>query len=404
MKILYYDCFSGISGDMNLGALIDVGVDEKYLLDELKKLHLYEYKIEINNGCRKGINGVKVDVKLEHHHDKNESSIEHHHEHRNLKGILEIIKDSSLNESVKKASYEMFKLVASAEAKVHKKDINDIHFHEVGAVDSIVDIVGAAICLDYLKVDKVICSTVEVGSGFVKCAHGLLPVPAPATSEILKNIPIKSIGIPFEATTPTGAAILAYACDWFEDKKDFKIIKIGYGIGNNDSGDVPNVLRVFIAEQNNKPVNIDDCIYDEALVIETNIDDMNPENYDYIMEQLLSKGALDVFLTPVIMKKGRPGVNISVLTPADNEDDIRDIIFNSSSTIGYRKYSVSRNVLKRETGTIETRYGTIRVKSSYFMGKKVRIKPEYEDCKRLALEKNVGISEIYNEVNKKILR
>ena len=399
MKILYYDCFSGISGDMNLGALIDLGVDEKYLLGELKKLHLHEYRIEIISDSRKGIKGTKVDVILTQHHNE-----EHHHEHRNLNDIQDIIYKSTLNENVKKASYEIFKIVAKAEAKVHNKSINEVHFHEVGAVDSIIDIVGAAICFDYLKVDKVLSSTVEVGSGFVNCAHGLLPVPAPATSEILKNIPIKSSAIPFEATTPTGAAILAYACDTFEDKKDFKILNIGYGIGNKDLGDVPNVLRVFLAEGNVKASKIKDIIYDEALVIETNIDDMNPENYQYVMEELFKEGALDVFLTPIVMKKGRPGVNLSVLTPADRESGIRDILFNNSTTIGYRKYNVVRNMLRRDSEKVETKFGVINVKNSYYKDKKVKSKAEYEDCKQLAQEKNVSISEIYNEVNKKISR
>lgn len=399
MKILYYDCFSGISGDMNLGALIDVGVDEKYLLSELKKLHMHEYRIEIAAGSRKGIKGTKVDVVLTHHHND-----AHQHEHRNLNDIQEIINKSGLNENVKKASCEMFEIVAKAESKVHNKSINEVHFHEVGAVDSIIDIVGAAICFDYLKVDKVVSSTVEVGSGFVNCAHGLLPVPAPATSEILRNIPIRSSSIPFEATTPTGAAILAYACDTFEDKKDFKILNIGYGIGNKDLGEVPNVLRVFLAEQNVKALKVKDCIYDEALVIETNIDDMNPENYQYVMEELFKEGALDVFLTPIVMKKGRPGINLSVLTPAERECDIRDILFNNSTTIGYRKYNVVRNILRRDSEKVETKFGVINVKNSYYNNKMVKSKAEYEDCIRLAREKNVNISEIYNEVNKKILR
>lgn len=289
MKILYYDCFSGISGDMNLGAMIDIGVDKDYLIGELSKLKLQdEFELKVTRDSRKGISGTKVDVILKHEnhehchgdashghthendhqhddghhhnhshgegehnhshedlhkHDHNES---HHHEHRNLKDIENLINSSELSEEVKKLSLNIFMRVAVVEAKVHGKTIEEVHFHEVGATDSIVDIVGAAICANYLKVDKVMCSSVELGSGFVRCAHGLIPVPAPATVEILKGIPIKSGVVPKETTTPTGAAILAELVDEFTDKKNFVINKIGYGIGNRDT-EIPNVLRVFLA-------------------------------------------------------------------------------------------------------------------------------------------------------------
>lgn len=291
MKILYYDCFSGISGDMNLGALIDIGVDKDYLISELLKLNISGYEIKVKKDVKNGISGTKVDVVLgsinkhakelscEHNNDvheylhqhnneqkhdhnhnhehkyehdnihKHTHSISDYHEHRNLMDIEQIVQASGLNENVKNISLKIFEKVAEAEAKVHNKSIEEVHFHEVGAVDSIVDIIGAAIGLDYLKVDKVECSTVEVGSGFVKCAHGILPVPAPATIEILKNIPIKS-NISFEATTPTGAAILAYSVDEFTDDKNFSVKRIGYGIGNKDDKDIPNVLRIFICERN----------------------------------------------------------------------------------------------------------------------------------------------------------
>lgn len=271
MKILYYDCFSGISGDMNLGALIDIGVDKDYLISELLKLNISGYEIKVKKDVKNGISGTKVDVVLdginkhakelscEHNHDVHEYQHQHNneqkhdhnhnHEHRNLMDIEQIIQASGLNENVKNISLKIFEKVAEAEAKVHNKSIEEVHFHEVGAVDSIVDIIGAAIGLDYLKVDKVECSTVEVGSGFVKCAHGILPVPAPATIEILKNIPIKS-NISFEATTPTGAAILAYSVDEFTDDKNFSVKRIGYGIGSKDNKYIPNVLRMLICERN----------------------------------------------------------------------------------------------------------------------------------------------------------
>jgi uncharacterized protein (TIGR00299 family) protein len=264
VKILYYDCFAGISGDMNLGAMIDLGVEEEYLIKELSKLNIdQEFEIKVKRDIRKGISGTKVDVILynhkhnHNHEDKNHHNHEdknhhnqyvHNHEHRNLTIIEKIIDGSQLNENVKQLSKNMFLQVAKAEAKVHGKDLYEVHFHEVGATDSIVDIVGAAICIDYLKVDKILSSSVEVGSGFVKCAHGVMPVPAPATSEILTGIPIKSGMIKYEATTPTGAAILASVVDEFTDSKDFIIEKTAYGVGTKD-GEIPNILRVFLAKK-----------------------------------------------------------------------------------------------------------------------------------------------------------
>lgn len=286
MKILYFDCFAGISGDMNLGAMVDLGVEKGYLLNELSKLKLEaEYDIKFERKSKNGISGTKVDVLLkneEHSHDHNHSGDDHNHSnedhhhhhghhhhhnkgdhthehvhghihgvHRNLKDIELIINSSDLNENVKRLSSEMFTAVGKAEAKVHGKDLYEVHFHEVGAVDSIVDIVGAAICIDYLKPSKIIASPIEVGGGFVKCAHGLIPVPAPATVEILKGIPIRAGRVPFETTTPTGAAILATNVEEFADRIDFTIDKIGYGLGTRDM-EIPNVLRVYLASGSNK--------------------------------------------------------------------------------------------------------------------------------------------------------
>ncbi|AIF50315.1 nickel pincer cofactor biosynthesis protein LarC [Pelosinus sp. UFO1] len=267
MKVLYYDCFCGISGDMNLGALLDLGVDEAYLRQELSKLNLdAEYELQVKKDNKKGISGTRVDVVLkdvmhihkhdhhgehhDHHHHEAQAGMESdnghtHHAHRNLKDIENIIISSSLSDRVKKISLDIFMEVAKAEAKVHGKPLYEVHFHEVGAVDSIVDIVGAAVCLDYLKVDKIMASSVQVGGGFVKCAHGIIPIPAPATVEILKNVPIKSGIVPFETTTPTGAAILAANVDAFTDHMDFSVDKIGYGIGHRDL-EIPNVLRIYL--------------------------------------------------------------------------------------------------------------------------------------------------------------
>lgn len=386
MKVLYYDCFCGISGDMNLGALIDLGVEKDYLINEISKLNLdSEYEIKMEKALKRGISGTKVDVILKNHH--------HEHHHRNLGDIKNIINNSSLKDRIKKLSIDIFMKVAEAEALVHNKPLEEVHFHEVGAVDSIIDIVGAAICLDYLKVDKILASSVQVGGGFVKCAHGIIPVPAPATVEILRNIPIKSDIVQFETTTPTGAAILAANVEKFIDKVDFSIEKIGYGIGHKDL-EIPNVLRVYLGkEEPNEEV-------EEQYIIETNIDDMNPELYEYVEEKLFTSGALDVYKTSIVMKKGRPATKLTILTNLKNERSILDVIFKETTSIGVRKYKVDKIMLNREIVQIDTKYGKVRVKNSYYNGELVKYKAEYEDCKRIASQNNAAILDVYKEVNK----
>ena len=462
MKILYYDCFCGISGDMNLAALIDLGVPKEYLMQELSKMNLNsEYEIQIEGSTKLGITGTRVDVILkdkfddkthiseqalhghnhehtyeqahehshdnsddqqhhdennhshehthehshhnsndEHHHDRSNHNHEHSHEeqvhnhehhHRNLKDIEEIINSSDLSDKVKKLSLDMFMKVAEAEAKVHGKTLYEVHFHEVGAIDSIVDMVGAAICLDYLKVDKIIASPVQVGGGFVKCAHGLMPVPAPATVEILKNIPINTGIVQFETTTPTGAAILATNVEEFTQKVDFSIKKIAYGIGHRDL-EIPNVLRVYLGEKESSE------IVEEQYILETNIDDMNPELYGYVEEKLFEVGALDVFKTPIFMKKGRPGIKLSALTNEKVEKDVLDVIFEETTSIGVRKYKVEKIMLNREFSKVKTEYGDITIKKSYYKGNLVKYKPEYEECKTIAKEKNISIDKVYKAV------
>lgn len=448
MRILYYDCFSGISGDMNLGAMIDLGIDKDYLIGELSKLNISGYNIEVSIDNRKGITGTKVKVRLEseevhHHHDEHDHNYSHHHEHdhhhhehshdhnhihdhhshgehvhshgesehqhRNLKDIEDIIDNSSLSERVKALSKKIFLKVAEAEAKIHGKPLMEVHFHEVGALDSIIDIIGAAICLDYLKVDKVMAGSVELGGGFVKCAHGLFPVPAPATAEILKGIPIKLGAVPFETTTPTGAAILAAIVDEFTDKKEFTINKVAYGIGHRDT-EIPNVLRVYLGEVQEKTafgeaaVEKNSKVYEEAFVLECNIDDMNPELYDYVMEKLFNEGSMDVFMTPIIMKKGRPGIKLSVLCDESIEKKLIEVLLRETTTLGVRKYKVEKSMLKREFSSLQTRYGEVRVKTAYLNGEKVKCKPEYDDCKRIALDKNIPINAVYEEVYGKLNR
>lgn len=395
MKILYYDCFSGISGDMNLGALVDLGVDSNYLIKELSKLELSaEYEINVKKDLKNGISGTKVDVVLtykEHSHPHHEDH--HEHYHRNLKDIAAIINGSSLNDRVKKTSMDMFMRIAQAEANVHGESIDEVHFHEVGAIDSIVDMVGAAIALDYLKVDKIMSSPVQVGGGFVKCAHGLIPVPAPATVEILKGIPIKSGIVPFETTTPTGAAILAANVDEFTDKMDFSVEKIGYGLGSRDL-EIPNVLRVYLGEVKSREET------EEQYLLETNIDDMNPEFYSYVEERLFEKGALDVFKTPIIMKKGRPAIKLSILVNTNKEKEVSDVIFKETTSIGIRKFKVEKIMLHRDFLTLKTKYGNVLIKKSYYEGQLVKYKAEYEDCKKIAVENNIPLAKVYREVDR----
>jgi hypothetical protein len=428
MKVLYYDCFCGISGDMNLAALLDLGVPKKYLIQELSKLNLNsEYEIKIEKAGKLGITGTRVDVILkskldykesvasqslndhhEHHHNhsdgsdhshehnhSHEENHSHDHHHRNLRDIENIIYSSDLSEKVKKLSMDMFMKVAEAEAKVHGKTLYEVHFHEVGAIDSIIDMVGAAICIDYLEVDKIIASPVQVGGGFVKCAHGLMPVPAPATVEILNNVPINAGIVPFETTTPTGAAILAANVSEFTPRIDFSINKIAYGIGHRDL-DIPNVLRVYLGE-NEKFEKVE-----EQYILETNIDDMNPEFYGYVEEKFFEVGALDVFKTPIFMKKGRPGIKLSVLVSEEVEKAVLDLIFQETTSIGVRKYKVEKIMLNRDFSKVKTQYGEITIKRSYYKGKLVKYKPEYEECKSIAKEHNVTIEKIYKEVYKQV--
>lgn len=423
MKILYYDCFSGISGDMNLAAMVDLGVDRQYLLDELKKLNLNGYDLKFFSDQRKGISGTRVDVILDHHHShphthaaiqQNEISLSSnnglpfdaqklkvgkkdyghsHEEHRNLNDIAEIINKSTLSSQVKKLSLDIFYKIAVAEAHIHGKTLEEVHFHEVGAVDSIVDIVGAAICFDWLKPDKVICSPVQLGGGFVKCAHGTFPVPAPATFEILKGIPVKSGAVQVETTTPTGAAIIATLANEFTDQPNLSIEKIAYGIGHRDNA-IPNVLRVCLAEV---PA---DLMEESAWMLECNIDDMNPEMYEFLMEKLFETGADDVFFQPIIMKKSRPAITLSVLVKPDKVTHTEHLLFTETSTLGIRKYKVTKRMLHREFKILETKWGSVSVKTSLMDGKPLKSKPEYADCVSISKKYNVPLMDVYKEVTR----
>lgn len=424
MKILYYDCFAGISGDMNLGAMIDLGVDPDYLKSELKKLNIdEEFELEITRELKMGITGTKLSVLLKHahhphdehklgnsstdhghsHHDAKSTSNkkhihthQHHAPHRNVADIEKIIDGSELPENVKITSKKIFMHVALAEAKVHSKPLNEIHFHEVGATDSIVDIVGAAICYHRLGVEHIMSRPIELGGGFVKCAHGVMPVPAPATAEIVQNIPTTLGAVNSEATTPTGAAILKTLVSEFTTSPQLTLLKTAYGIGHRDT-EIPNVLRVYLAETNDtRPTQT------RAALIECNIDDMNPELYSYLMDQLFENGANDVHYTPITMKKNRPGIQVTVLCDPADEQALVDCLLTESSTIGVKRSIIQKTVLQREALEIETAYGLINVKKVWLPNGSTRLKPEYDDVRRIATSEKESITIIYNNILKDI--
>ncbi len=396
MTVLYYDCFSGISGDMHLGAMIDLGVDPKSLIDQLGRLDLPGYELKITRDQRKGISGTKVDVVLDENPHGHDHGHDHHH-HRNLEDISRIIQDSDLSKAVKDRSIRMFRKLAEAEGKIHNKPIQEVHFHEVGAIDSIVDIVGAAICIESIAPDMIMSSTVELGGGFVKCEHGTFPVPAPATAEILAGVPVKSGAAPYETTTPTGALILACNADKFGPMQDLRISKTAYGIGNRDM-DIPNVLRVHLAESTGHAESSPETR--KALLMECNIDDMNPEMYGYVMDILFGLGADDVFITPIIMKKARPASKLSLLCSPDKKQIMTETLLTHTTSLGVRSYEVDKTMLDREFSKIKTKYGEVTVKTAIYRGKHLKSKPEYEDCIRLAREHEIPVQKIYEEISR----
>ncbi|HLP16233.1 MAG TPA: nickel pincer cofactor biosynthesis protein LarC [Bacteroidota bacterium] len=390
MRILYYDCFAGISGDMNLGALLDLGVEAAYLEGELRKLNIKGFHLDIAKDLRRGISGTKATVVVEDPDNE---------KHRHLRHVEEIINTSTLSQHVKTTSLKIFNLIAVAEASVHQIAIEKVHFHEVGALDSIADIVGAAICLDFLHVDRVLSSPIQLGGGTVKCAHGVMPVPAPATALIVKNIPVRTGLVQHEATTPTGAAILAATVDEFTSEITSPITKIGYGIGHRDSSEVANVLRVYLLETDSAAADLKE---ETAIMVECNIDDMNPERYEFVMEELFEAGASDVWLTPMIMKKLRPANQLSVLCSPPKLHAVKGIIFAHTTTIGLREYPITKSVLARVETTVMTKFGPVTVKQSMFEGKVVRSKPEYAMCKSIARQYHIGIEDIEREVIKNL--
>ncbi|HEV2665652.1 MAG TPA: nickel pincer cofactor biosynthesis protein LarC [Blastocatellia bacterium] len=395
-RTLYLDCFAGASGDMLVGAMLDCGLDFELLRSELLKLGVGGYELSLNRARRSGISAAKFDVHLtvEHHsrerHHNHEHSQEHNPQshHRALSEIKQIISSSNLSEQVKGRSQTIFQRIGEAESKIHDVPIEAVHFHEVGAIDSIVDIVGACVAFDALKIERIISSPLHVGSGTFQCAHGTYPVPGPATAELLKGVPIYSKDVEGELVTPTGAAIISTLAESYGPMPMMKIEKIGYGAGTRDYPKFPNALRAIIGEMEEDA----DLTPTTVTVIEANIDDLNAQVFGYLMEKALAAGALDIFYTPAQMKKNRPGVLLTLLCDPTDRERMCDLIFRETTTLGVRYRNERREILTREFVTVETEYGPIRIKVSRARdGRVMNASPEFEDCRVAAEKSGVGL-------------
>lgn len=379
MRTAYFDCFSGISGDMTVGALIDAGLDFDELRARLATLNVPGYDLSVERVKKHGITGTKFHV---HVHDPGPH-------HRRLKDIEALIHASALEPLVQARALAVFTRLAEAEAAIHATTVDLVHFHEVGAIDSIVDIVGTVTGLHLLGVQRVLASAVNVGAGFVRATHGVLPVPAPATAELLKGIPTYARGDDGELTTPTGAVLLATLGERFGPFPQMRVDHIGYGAGTKDLPHAPNLLRVFIGEDSGRG----DA--DMIAVLEANIDDMNPEWFEYAQEQLFAQGALDVFYTPIFMKKNRPATKLTVLCDLGTVEPIVNALFRETSTFGVRTYEVRRQKLHRLSQTVDTPYGPIVVKVGRWRGQVMQISPEYESCRQAARHTGVPLKDVY---------
>jgi uncharacterized protein (TIGR00299 family) protein len=382
MNIAFIDCFSGISGDMFLGALVDCGLPRKLLKQELAELSLSPYTISFTSEQRMHISGCRIHIKT----DKK------HHPHRSLTAIKRIITQSRLNQNVKHLSISVFERLAHVESKIHRTKVSEIHFHEVGALDSIIDIVGTAIGIDYFKLDSIYASPLPLGSGFTTSEHGVLPLPAPATLALLKGVPVFGTPLRAELVTPTGAALLTSLTKRYGPMPPMKIARIGYGVGSRITKDRPNTLRIVVGEKSNEQEA------DQVLILEAHIDDMSPEMYDYLMERLLKKGALDVSFSPLQMKKNRPGVLLKVICSPEKKDECTTIIFQESTTSGIRFYRADRIKLIRKTKVITTPYGNLSVKVFNSPGGGYFASPEYEQCKKIAQKHGIPLKTVYREL------
>jgi pyridinium-3,5-bisthiocarboxylic acid mononucleotide nickel chelatase len=431
MRIAYLDCFSGISGDMFLGALIDAGVAPEIFEQAVKALNVGA-RLEISRVNRSGITATKVDVITHgekdaprvartitsnqhghphdhshaHDHEDERHHVHHdsreHHHGRGLIEIRDIIRKAVLSESAKQIAITIFESLGAAEAKIHNISIDEIHFHEVGAVDALVDIICAAVGAEALGVDEIICSPLNVGGGTTTCAHGTFPVPAPATIELLKGAPVFSSGLLAELVTPTGAAIARTLATRFASFPEMTIERAGYGAGAGDFPGHANVLRITIGEAASKLAA--NTSQETISILEANLDDLNPQVFGYVMDRLLEAGALDVFAMPVQMKKNRPGTLLSVLAKSDAADKLAQIIFAETTTLGVRRREEKRQVLARKWQTVSTRFGDVRIKIASLNGTLSSYAPEYEDCRRIAVEHRVPLKLVMQEAVREYLQ
>lgn len=397
MRILYYDCFAGISGDMNLAALLHLGVEPEYLANGLSRLGLDgEFALELSEAAQGGMHGLSVHVRLIGSQEQGQG------QGRTLAAVQEIVGRAGLAASVKKTALTIFRKVAEAEARVHGQAVATVHFHELGALDSIVDAVGAALCLERLAVDEVWAAAPELGGGTVRCAHGLLPVPAPATEAILAGMPTRRGGTDFEATTPTGAAILAATVARFTSRPAMTVRKTGYGIGQRQGGVLPNVLRVHLADVDGEAgASAGGQAGAEtvaARLLQCNLDDMSPEQVGALVDLFLDAGAMDVHLTPIVMKKNRPAVQLSLLCAARDEARFRALVLRHTTSFGLKSFPLEKTELERRMVTVPTEFGPVAVKEALLAGQVLHAKPEFEDCRALAARHDLPLATVMARV------
>ncbi len=404
-KILYFDAFNGVAGDMILGALLDLGMPLDFLTGELKKLHLSPWEIRAEKINREGMSGVNLSVVYgESAEGGHKGHAHNHHKHHHFTEIRDLILESELDEWVKESSISVFTRLAEAEARVHESTVERVHFHEVGAIDSIVDIVGSCIGFKYFGIERFVSSPLELGGGTVTFSHGTWPVPAPATAELVKSFPVRLGGAEAEMTTPTGAAIVTTLAKTHRIPGAFEIERVGLGAGDRDIKGIPNMLRLILGKTgaDSGPGDPGDPAKDRIVVLESNVDDMIPEDSGYFMEKALAEGALDVFFTPVFMKKNRPGLQITVLSPEDREAEMVSLIFRETTSLGIRRKVTERYTMERETIMLDTRFGKVRLKKGLFQGETVKLTPEFEDLRRIAKEHNLTLSEARREITKRV--
>jgi uncharacterized protein (TIGR00299 family) protein len=413
MRIAYLDCFSGISGDMFSGALLDAGLPIRVLEDTVAALNVGA-RLELSRVTRGGISGTKVDVWIGDQKDLPREQVSHAHKHdqrhlahahRGLNEIRAIIGSADLSPAAEERAVAIFQALAEAEAKIHNTEIEKIHFHEVGAVDAIVDIVCAAVGSLALDVDQWVCSPLNVGGGTVECAHGRFPVPSPATIELLRQLPVYSSGVNAELVTPTGAAIVRTLCKRVVPFPAMKVSSVGYGAGSREFATQPNVLRLSIGEGvDDQAVRTAEVPNDIITVLETNLDDLTPQIFGYVLERLLKEGALEVFGTPVQMKKSRPGMLLTILARPEDASRLAKLVFNETTTLGIRMRQERRQTLTRRMLTVATPWGEVRMKVANLNGSIANYVPEYEDCRRIADEHQIPLKQVMQEATRSYLQ